>query len=175
MGRSALLVLATLAAAAGVALAPERATAQCRLCDAPTTARDGTDSSDSVALDIATRLDFDRLILLGNAGGSATMRPDGSRSVSGAVGDLSGRAMVGTGVIHGAPGRAIRITLPRRIELFSLGGGKVVIDDIVSDTADGARLDSTGALTFRFGGQLQVSGDAEGDYRGDVPITVEYL
>jgi hypothetical protein len=37
-----------------------------------------------------------------------------------------------------------------------------------------ARLDSAGSLSFRFGGRLTISGDAEGDYRGDVPITVEY-
>ena len=36
------------------------------------------------------------------------------------------------------------------------------------------RLDSAGNLTFRFGGRLHVSGDAEGDYRGDLPITAEY-
>jgi hypothetical protein len=37
------------------------------------------------------------------------------------------------------------------------------------------QLDSSGNLAFRFGGRLSVAGDAEGDYRGDVPITVEYL
>ena len=33
---------------------------------------------------------------------------------------------------------------------------------------------SAGNLTFRFGGRVQISGDADGDYRGDLPITVEY-
>ena len=36
------------------------------------------------------------------------------------------------------------------------------------------QLDAAGNLTFRFGGRLRVSGDADGDYRGDLPITVEY-
>jgi hypothetical protein len=112
---------------------------------------------------------------LGSGEGTATLLPDGSRSVSGAIGDISGRAMVGSAVVHGEAGRAVRVELPRRIELYSLSGGRIAIEDIVSDLPGLARLDSTGALTFRFGGRLRVSGDAEGEYRGDVPITVEYL
>ena len=77
--------------------------------------------------------------------------------------------------MHGEPGRGVRIDLPRRIELHSLTGGSVVIDDIVSDLPGAPRLDAAGGLTFRFGGRLRVSGDAEGEYRGDMPITVEYL
>jgi len=30
-------------------------------------------------------------------------------------------------------------------------------------------------LSFRFGGRVRISGDAEGDYRGDLPVTAEYL
>ena len=37
------------------------------------------------------------------------------------------------------------------------------------------RLDSAGVLSFRFGGRLQVNGEQEGDFRGDLPITAEYL
>jgi hypothetical protein len=83
--------------------------------------------------------------------------------------------MVGSAVIQGEAGRAVRIDLPRRIELHSISGGRIVIEDIVSDLPLVARLDARGSLGFRFGGRLRVSGDAEGDYRGDVPITVEYL
>jgi hypothetical protein len=83
--------------------------------------------------------------------------------------------MVGSAVVRGEPGRAVRIVLPRRIDLHSIGGARISIDAIVSDLPSLPRLDSAGALEFRFGGRLRVSGDAEGDYRGDVPITVEYL
>ena len=100
---------------------------------------------------------------------------NGQRSVSGMISDLSGRAMVGSAVVHGEAGRAVRIELPSRIELYSLSGARITIDDIISDLAAGAKLDSAGTLTFRFGGRLRISGDAEGEYRGDVPITVEYL
>jgi hypothetical protein len=37
------------------------------------------------------------------------------------------------------------------------------------------RLDSAGTLQFRFGGKLQLSGDVDGEFRGDIAITVDYL
>ena len=171
-----LLLLSVLAFAAGMATVPAMpAAAQCRLCAAPTTGTEERPGDGPVSLAIETNLDFDRLILLGIGEGSATLLPNGSRGVSGVLGDISGRAMVGSAVIHGEAGRSVRIDLPPRIELFSLSGGRIVIEDIVSDLPAAARLDGAGALAFRFGGRLRISGDAEGDYRGDVPITVEYL
>ena len=170
------ILLTVLALAAGTSVLPViPAAAQCRLCDTPTTGPAGQSSEGPVSLEIETRLDFDRLILLGAGEGSATLLPDGSRSVSGVIGDIGGRAMVGSAVIHGEAGRLVRIDLPGRIELFSLSGGRILIEDIVSDLPLSAQLDSRGTLGFRFGGRLRISGDAEGDYRGDVPITVEYL
>jgi len=83
--------------------------------------------------------------------------------------------MVGTVVVRGQSGRAVRVDLPTRIELFALGGGRVTLDQVETDLPSMPRLDSAGNLTFRFGGRLRVTGDAEGDYRGDLPITVEYL
>jgi Domain of unknown function (DUF4402) len=65
--------------------------------------------------------------------------------------------------------------LPDRIELYSVSGGRIAIDDLISDLPAMPKLDAAGRLSFRFGGRLKVSGDAEGQYRGDVPITVEYL
>ena len=174
--RQKLLLLTVLAIAAGMPTVPASpAAAQCRLCATPTTRPDERPGEGRVSLAIETRLDFDRLILLGIGEGSATLLPNGSRSTSGVIGDISGRAMVGSAVIHGEPGRAVRIDLPRHIELHSISGGRIVIEDITSDLPTSARLDGSGALNFRFGGRLRVSGDAEGEYRGEVPITVEYL
>jgi hypothetical protein len=68
----------------------------------------------------------------------------------------------------------VRIEMPRRIELRSLGGGQLTVDDVASDAPAAPRLDAAGNLTFRFGGRLLVSGDVDGQYRGDLPITVEY-
>lgn len=169
IGRIALLSLLATAA-----ISPP-ATAQCRLCDAPTTGRAEEPGKGEVRLEVETSLDFDRLILLGQGDGSAVLRPDGSTASAGAVAGISPRAMVGTVTVRGEPGRAFRIDLPKRIVLRSLSGGEVTFDDVASDLPSMPRLDSAGKLTFRFGGRLRVSGDAEGDYRGDLPITAEYL
>ncbi len=175
MGRK-LRFLPVLALVAGMSTVPvPPAAAQCRLCDTPTTSREEAAGDGPVSLEIETSLDFDRLILLGAGEGTATLLPNGSRSVSGVVTGISGRAMVGSAIVRGEAGRAVRIDLPGRIELYSLSGSRITIEDIVSDLPHGARLGSTGALAFRFGGRLRVSGEAEGEYRGDVPITVEYL
>jgi hypothetical protein len=165
------LHLATLLAIAGAAPAD----AQCRLCDKPTTAREDPAGTDDVRLEIETSINFDRLILYGAGTGSASIRPDGSTSAQGAVAEVGPRAMVGSATVRGQPGRAVRVELPRRILLHSIRGGELSFDDVVSDLPSIPRLDAAGTLNFKFGGRLTVSGDADGDYRGDLPITVEYL
>ena len=95
--------------------------------------------------------------------------------VSGMIGAISSRAMVGSATVRGEPGRSVRIDLPRHIQLYSISGGRIAVDEIVSDLPASPKLDATGLLTFRFGGRIRISGDAEGDYRGDMPITAEYL
>jgi len=163
------------AGAAACALMPMPATAQCRLCDTPTTVAPTETRSGEINLQIEASLDFDRLILLGAGDGTAEVHPDGSTQVSGMVGAISTRAMVGSATVRGEPGRAVRIDLPRQINLYSLSGGHVLVDEIASDLPRSPKLDSSGALSFRFGGRVRISGDAEGDYRGDLPVTAEYL
>ncbi len=167
----ALRALAWLGVAASAPLSAQEAV-PCQLCvatignkDAPTT---------PVRLDLETSLNFDRLVLTGPGGGVAQLRPDGSAAASGAV-EMSGRAMVGTANIHGEPGRAVRVELPDRIALHGHEGGQIVIEELTTDLPAMPRLDSAGRLQFRFGGALRVMGDAEGAYRGDVAITVDYL
>lgn len=163
-----------LTAAAAIAATSWPAGAQCRLCSAPVTARDDPSAKQELKLEIETSINFDRLILLGEGEGSAVIRPDGSRSSVGAVTSVGPRAMVGTATVHGDAGRAVRIELPQRIDLYSLGGGRIAFDEVVSDLPSLPRLDSAGNLSFRFGGRIKITGDAGGQYRGDLPITVEY-
>jgi hypothetical protein len=168
--------LASSFAAAGLLVSgsvPVRA--QCRLCSTPTTELQQQDSTGAIQLDVQATLDFDRLVLLGAGGGTATLAPTGERSASGSVATVSASAMVGSVSVHGEPNRNIRVEMPPRIDLYSVNGAKIAIDHIETDLPGLARLDSAGDLDFRFGGRLQISGDAEGEYRGDVPITVEYL
>ncbi|HWC55934.1 MAG TPA: DUF4402 domain-containing protein, partial [Sphingomicrobium sp.] len=125
-------------------------------------------------LQIESSLNFDRLVLSSNAQGAAVIRPDGSSAAEGALATVSARAMVGSALVHGVPGRAVRLELTRRIDLYSLSGGRITLDNVVSDLPALPRLDSAGNLSFRFGGRVTITGDSEGDYRGDLPITVEY-
>lgn len=164
----------TLAAIAATAATSWPANGQCRLCSAPTTSRPDPDSTGEVRLEIETSIDFDRLILFGSGDGAAVIRPDGSSAAGGAIADIGPRAMVGSATVHGQPGRAVRIELPRQIELYSLGGGRLRFDEVVSDLPPIPRLDAAGNLSFRFGGRLRITGEADGAYRGDLPITVEY-
>ena len=170
--------LVSLAALLAGALAmPAAAPAQCRLCATPTTGAIREDTSEAIRLEVQARLDFDQLILMDSASsGSAKLLPDGSSSVSGSIGALGGRAMVGSVIVRGAPGRLVRIALPSSIALYGLAGGSSIrLDSLVTDLPSQPRLDPQGSLQFRFGGELHVEGDASGDYRGDVPITVDYL
>ena len=166
----ALLLAAVAAAVAG----PSPAGGQCRLCAKPSTTLSQSSGSDGIDLEIETDLNFDRLVL-GSAGqAAAVIRPDGSTVAEGSLVHVSPRAMVGVANVHGTPERTVRVELPRRIDLYSVSGGRITVDEIVSDLPSLPRLDSAGNLTFRFGGRVQISGDSDGDYRGDMPITVEY-
>ena len=171
--RYALASSLAVAALIGGANAPLRA--QCRLCSTPTTDVPQEDSASTIQLEVQTKLDFDRLVLLGAGSGSATVLPTGETTASGSVATVSARAMVGSVTVHGQPNRAIRVDLPPRIQLYSVGGASIAIDRIETDLPRLPTLDSAGNLSFRFGGRLQITGDAEGEYRGDAPITVEYF
>ena len=171
--RTALLAIA-IATAAWLAAAPD-ARAQCRLCEKPTTAPEEDGKEAAIELQVEAGLDFDRLVVMDAGEGSATLLPDGTRQVSGSVDAISGRAMVGEARVRGEPGRAVRVDLPTRVDMYSLNGGRIMIDRISSDLPSIPRLDSAGKLTFRFGGRIRVSGNTDGDFRGDLPITVEYL
>lgn len=161
--------------ATGAAFVQAPVSAQCRLCAAPVTAAPQDTAVQDVQLEIETSLNFDRLIMLGQGEGFAHLRPSGAQSATGSVTEIGPRAMVGTVVVRGQSGRTVRVELPNRIELFALGGRRLTLDQLETDLPSIPRLDSAGNLTFRFGGRLRVTGDAEGDYRGDLPITVEYL
>jgi Domain of unknown function (DUF4402) len=171
--RTALLMVGM--ATAALLTAASDARAQCRLCDSPSTSPKASTADGPINLEIEASLDFDRLVVMEGGEGSVTLRPDGTRQVSGSVEAMSGRAMVGEAHVRGEPGRAIRVDLPQRIDLYAMGGGRISIDEIVTDLKGAPRLDSAGNLYFRFGGRVRLNGSSDGDFRGNLPITVEYL
>jgi hypothetical protein len=148
--------------------------APCRLCN-PAVGTTDEKPAEPVQIDVEARLDFDQLILGGSGEGSAELGPDGSRIASGSVTAISARAMAGEVSIRGEPGREVRIELPARIELHGFNGGTIRLESIRSDLPPAPRLDTNGRLTFRFGGIVRVSGDSDGEFRGDVRVNVEYF
>ncbi|WP_265528170.1 DUF4402 domain-containing protein [Sphingomicrobium marinum] len=172
-GRFALFCLAAVAVLATLTVSVTPAAAQCRLCDTPELIVDPVDKAEErVQLSVETMLDFDQLVVLGD--GSATLAATGARMTEGGIAALSARAMVGEVVIRGEAGRRISISLPSRIELHNIEGGRIRLESIEHDLPSQPELDANGELRFRFGGRLEISGAAEGDYRGDVPIVAEY-
>lgn len=175
LGRPSALATLALIGVMGIAApaSPQAASAPCRLCDSsmPTENKDAT----PVTLDVEASLDFDRLIIAGAGEGSATLSPNGSRTVAGSIAAIGARAMVGEVTIQGEPGRIVRVGLPDRIELYGLAGGSIRLEEIQSDLPPMPRLNSNGRLSFRFGGILRIAGDLDGEFRGDVPIDVEYF
>jgi hypothetical protein len=176
LGRYLALFSLALAGALGLAApaTPQDVSAPCALC-ATTSGTMEDKPATPVRLSVETKLDFGQIILAGTGDGSAQLEPDGARNVSGSVTAISARSMVGEVVIRGEPGRQIRIDLPRHIDLFGLSGGSIRLDGIRSDVPPMPRLDSSGRLSFRFGGIVRLSGDVDGQFRGDVPIDVEYF
>ena len=175
LGRCPLLASLALAAMGLAAPAlPQDVQAPCRLCD-PAAGSIEDNPAAPISLDVEASLDFDRLILAGAGSGSAELGPDGTRIATGTVTAISARAMVGEVVIRGEPGRTVRVDLPRNIDLWGFNGGSIQIDSIRSDLPAAPRLDSNGRLSFRLGGIVRVSGDADGQFRGDLRIDVDYL
>lgn len=159
----------------GAALtSPSAASGQCRLCSEPA-ATSIEEAATPVTLQVETSLDFDRLVLGGTGGGTAMLAPDGSRQTSGAVLTIGGRAMVGTVSVRGEAGRSVRISLPTSITLYGPSGGEVRVDQIRSDLPALPRIGANGTLSFRFGGELHVSGTTDGNFRGDFQVDVDYL
>ena len=163
--------------ALGLVALSSAAGAQCRLCEKPTTspASPAAKNSGDVEVQVETSLNFDRLILSGSGPGAVTIRPDGSSGVEGSILEAGPRAMVGTVLVHGEANRTLRVEMPRRIELFSVSGGQMTLDDITSDLPAIPRLDAAGNLRFRFGGRLILSGNSDGPFRGDLSISIDYM
>ena len=153
---------------------PQDVTAPCNLCSPVQRPTEGR-PDEPVKLEVEARLDFDQLILAGPGDGTAELSPDGSRKVSGSVTAISARAMIGEVTVRGEAGRLVRVELPSSIELHGFTGGVVRLESIRSDLPSMPRLDSNGQLSFRFGGIVRLSGEVDGEFRGDVPIDVEYF
>lgn len=156
-------------------LAAPGVTAQCLLCAPGTAAPAGERIDTTLAVEIGSGLDFDRVAVVAPAGGSVEIDPLGrSRHLEGALSNLGGLVMTGSAVVRGEAGRAVRVGLPGDVMLHGADGSSGRISRIVTDLPAAPRLGLDGTLHFSFGGRLDVTGDMDGDYRGRIAITVDY-
>lgn len=148
----------------------------CRLCkpsDASTVSVETREIP--ISIDITTQLDFSRAALSGANGGAIELDPDnGDRRVDGGLLDLGGSALAGSAVIRGEPGRPVRIDIPTTIRMTSSTGGSIEIWGLRTNLNRTPQLDSSGRLSFSFGGRLVVRGSTAGTFRGRIPITAQY-
>ena len=152
------------------------AAAQCQLCapDKAASAVAARQAATPLRVDVETRLDMGR-IAVGAMGGEVEIDPaSGARRLRGDVVDLGGFALTGTVIVRGEPGAEVRVILPASVDLESGHGRTARVTGLVTDLSAAPRLGLDGRLVFRFGGRLQTAGLDDGDYRGRIPVTVEY-
>lgn len=149
--------------------------AQCLLCAQDKAAGIASRKSEiPLRVDVDTQLNMGR-VAVGAMGGEVELDPaSGVRRVRGDVVDLGGFALTGTVTVRGEPGAEVRVILPASIDLESGHGRTARVTGLVTDLSAAPRLGSDGRLIFRFGGRLQVAALDDGDYRGRIPVTVEY-
>lgn len=174
------LVLNAAMVCASLAIPAAELQAQCRLCaaSAPPDGSSGTAAGKPeipLQIEITANLDFSRMALLSSSGGVVSIDPmSGDRQIRGSIANLGGMALHGEGRLTGEPGRSVRIFLPERIQLSAPNGSTAELERLQTNLPTLARLDSSGRLTFSFGGQLRVRGDANGRFRGRISITADY-
>lgn len=154
---------------------PSVATAQCLLCAQE---KDGTTAARRaevpLRVEVETQLDMGR-VAVGAMGGEVEIDPtSGARRVRGDVVDLGGFALTGVVTVRGEPGAEVRVILPASVDLEGGHGRTTRVTGLVTDLSAAPRLGPDGRLIFRFGGRLQIAGLDDGDYRGRIPVTVEY-
>lgn len=173
------MALRALLAAAVLALLPAPAFAQaadCILCEPAKPGEAGeTRRERALEIEITANLVFSRLALTGRGEASAAIDPaSGQRSIGGGMVDLGGVTVQGRGRITGEPGRPVQVQVPPVIIMTSVGGGQARLTDIVTDLPAYPVLDASGTLEFAFGGAIVVDGPSGGQFRGRIPITVDY-
>ena len=173
-------LLSVALAFAGLAVAaPSRAQeaeiAPCQLCSTTPSDILNARPAEPLRLQVETRLDFDKIVFEGKGSALFALSPSGTVSLSGAATAAGARAMPGSVLIRGEPGRAVRIDLPGKVLLFGEGNDSISINSLTTDLPNFPRIGPDGTLSFRFGGDLSLSGESDGSFRGSIDIVVGYL
>lgn len=154
---------------------PMPASAQCQLCSSDEKAEVAAKKTQNpLRVEVETELDMGRFAV-GAMGGEVELDPvTGARRLRGAVTDLGGFAVTGRVIVTGDPGAPVRVILPTSVDLQGDNGRSARVVGLATDLSAAPRLGADGRLQFRFGGRLQVEAGGAGDYRGRIPVTVEY-
>jgi len=163
--------LALAATAVLLAATPALGQGACRLCYSDP---GGAPGERPLALEIWTDLNFSKLALTGTQGGAAAVDASGAKSTQGQMIDLGGMAVTGRGRISGMPLREVRIDLPGAVPMSTPDGSHAELVDFTTDLPPHPRLDASGVLEFSFGARLLVHGGQGGNFRGRIPISVDY-
>lgn len=151
--------------------APAAAQGDCRLCYSDS----GKPGERPLTLEVFADLNFARLALTGQDGGSAEVdAASGSKRTGGAVVSLGGMPITGRGRVTGEPLREVRIDLPQSVPMTAPDGGTAELSGFTTDLPSRPTLDGNGELNFSFGARLVLRHGHGGNYRGRIPITVDY-
>ncbi len=150
---------------------PAGAQDSCRLCYSEA----GTVPGERpLAIEIWADLNFSKLALSGRESASAELPATGGKQTSGAMIDLGGLAVTGHGRVTGVPLREVRLDLPDRVEMTTGDGATAQLVHFTTDLPAHPTLNANGELEFSFGARLVMSGGRGGNYRGRIPISVDY-
>lgn len=129
-----------------------------------------------LSITIESGIQVGRLGLTGHQDGDAAIDPQtGAKQVGPNMIDLGGLSFQGKATITGQPLRPVRIDLPHSVMLHSPSGAEAELSDFRTDLPPVAMLDANGQLQFNFGATISSRGGQGGDFRGRIPIRVEYF
>jgi len=160
------------AAPAVAAAAPSAAVGGC--CADPL-ATFGPNGERALSITIDSGISVGRLGLQGRKDGDAEIDPQtGAKRIGANMVDLGGLTYQGKATITGQPLKPVRIELPQTVTLFSPTGAEAELRDFRTDLPGVAMLDASGRLQFNFGATITSKGGQGGNFRGRIPIRVEY-
>jgi hypothetical protein len=128
-----------------------------------------------LSITIESGLQVGRLGLKGREDGNAAIDPQtGAKQVGPNMIDLGGLTFQGKATITGQPLRPVRIELPQSVLLHSPSGAEAELSEFRTDLPPVAMLNAEGVLQFGFGATITSKDAQGGNFRGRIPIRVEY-
>jgi hypothetical protein len=128
-----------------------------------------------LSITIESSLQVGRLALTGRQDGAAVIDPQtGTKQIRANMVDLGGLTFQGKATITGQPLKPVRIELPQTVLLHSPSGAEAELSDFRTNLPGVAMLDANGVLEFSFGATITTKDGQGGDFRGRIPIRVEY-